>query len=575
MLKHSLLVGPGENKHHNMDFLYKKLGRRQQEPLKTVSLPDLDNPSQVKKFFTELREALVQEEWPENAEQAIECLLELSERGEGLGEVAQGWVAVVRRAQDTGFLQTVLYITVILAEHNNDSLQSKEFCQVCWEILEGEYTAIAQYSVLRVLQLVHQSLGEFLSDNSNKVNLLVDLLVESSEFVRNGKSHIEALILLKYIAVDTEICKLLGFQGIFESLLEIARSEEGVVRKDCLKLMTVCLSDFNKPLVMEMRNLVEELSELLGTSAGDAAAEFILTACRDSAGRTIAQNTEKFVGLAGGVVGVAFPLSSLDQSVPALELFQLIVEESASVAVGLLHLLIAEREALDAILTYALVGSLSGKTREIVSSLAKNYQLQAALFSKIAYRPGLFPSKPVPLFNSILNSYLEDPTHYSSATKLLENLLWNNEISKELGWNLKIDEESHTLFYKVTASLIANLPPEDYLHEIELVSAARLLLIWVDNSEEGCVRLTDSLNSYIPDILSYVLKEQGYGQAIVASLLGVLCVNSSQPHLFSLIMKHIEYTKYCKTIEFILNRKDFKSKEGSAELLLDAPYMSL
>lgn len=49
----------------------------------------------------------------------------------------------------------------------------------------------------------------------------------------------EGLELLKLlVGFDDELCKMLGFQGIFETLIDICIEEDDIVIKDCLDLMT-------------------------------------------------------------------------------------------------------------------------------------------------------------------------------------------------------------------------------------------------------------------------------------------------------------------------------------------------
>lgn len=169
---------------------------------------------------------------------------------------------------------------------------------------------------------------------------------------------------------------------------------------------------------------------------------------------------------------------------------------------------------------------------------------------------------------------MADVDHFPSVCRLLELMIWNNEVSKELCMGLKINQEEETLMDRLFQLFIKSMGSLEYPKDLLFASVCRLFMLWLSHYEEACVRLFELLNSYMPMILDYVTKDSGYSQSFCCCVLGSICLYSSNSVLSGMIMNNLGYTKYCMILEFVLNKKDFVSKERKRSFFVGESFLS-
>ena len=379
---------------------------------------------------------------------------------------------------------------------------------------------------------------------------------------------------MKFIAKsDEEICKMLAFQGLFESILEITKQEDGVILKDCLQLMKMLLSDFNKHFIREVPVIIERLKHLINSVAYNAALEFMIEACKDKQGKLISSNQVYFSKLIKEISSIAFPCSSYQQSRTALELISLLVHNNQSLVKTLLTLQVHSwHDFLDLVCSYCIQGQESSLTFELLWSMCKtNKEVQSSAVSKITCVPG-YKEDPhsVPPFNIVLNQCLEEHTNLNLLCKLLEMLILDNEVSKELATSLPIDTNSANLPQKVTTILTESLSAKKVT---SLVPVTRLLIALAHNSLVGSQCLQPNLETCIPLCLEYILEDQQIPQSLCACLVG--CIAMHAPHIQALVLKKIGYTGFCNTLEKLTSLQEFTKAEKQENLFLDHRTFSM
>lgn len=224
-------------------------------------------------------------------------------------------------------------------------------------MLKESSNSMQKFSVLKILSALPSSdlLPKYLNSEPDRVNFLLDTLKEPSDFLRNGKSYSESILLMKKIATNnSEISKLLAFQGIFEILTEIMTTEDSVIVKDCTELMKILMTDFNKNYIRELPCVYKTVSELLKSDYKETILEFILTVCTTDTNNPHTLNQQYFSRLVPQIITISYPNSG-QQTLTGLKILRIFLKFSSQSIHSLLE---AENvDTLDNILSYCALGA--------------------------------------------------------------------------------------------------------------------------------------------------------------------------------------------------------------------------
>ncbi|CAG9317707.1 unnamed protein product [Blepharisma stoltei] len=540
-------------------------------------IPDSDNQVQIQAFIKSMC-LLLTKEWKisEEFSKAIEFLSEHCEHSQDyiIKYLIPYWEDILKNSiQNPEQISPILDITQSCSEKFPNLFNNFNHLHQFLEILQGEFEPIDKHRILVTLRYISNCekslLSEFVLQNKSLLAILQEFLMSTADYLRN-----ESIILLRNISINNdELCKDLGFQGLFENLLEIIRLEEGKIIEDCLELMKTLLSEYNKNFIREISVLIERLRSLLvpGKKMSDKTLDFIIYACKDKSGKPISSNQMFFSELLPDIAILAFPQNPKEtQNLLAIELMSILLQGNLSLIKSIINPSHIELfELLESIPIYCLIGNCWKESFSLLWNLTKlNQDIQSAILSKITCMPGYVKTEnKIPSFNYILNEWLEDSILPERLTKLLELLLINNEISKELGANLPIDLNSGTLLLKVFNLLLENILTTS---SVKVLHYARLLLVWMNKSPSSCNKIRSDLDKNIELVLDYIQKEDGIAQCLCLCLLGIIGINNDDGMIIpKLALRKIGYTDACSIIDKLFKQKDFTKNEQKSDLWLE------
>ena len=429
-------------------------------------------------------------------------------------------------------------------------------------MLESSENPMHKFTVLKILQQLPQesSLPGYLNSEPNRVNYLLDTLKEPSEFLRNGKLYTESILLMKKIANNnSDICKLLAFQGIFEILCEIMRDEENIIVKDCTELMKTLLTDFNKNYIRELPCVLKTCSELLLGQYKENILEFLLCACTTDKSIPHPQNQLHFSRLVPKLLLISYPALE-NQSIPGLQLLQILLKSNSSSAQ---HLLNADQtDILDHILTHCVLSAHHPENiNTLWTLLSTSKQLPENLISKVTCTPGyIAPPNSLPLFNQVVNQTLsENSANIPSLCRTLELLIFANESSKQLAVHLPIDMVSGTVLSKVFSLLVESISQNSRY----IANLASLLVVWLHESPDTAVKLVGSIYNYLPQVISYLEKKTEIGQCFTSLVIGLICLYTNHKEIDKIVLKSVGYSEICAKLEFLYTVQEFNRIIGS------------
>lgn len=541
-----------------LDFL---LGKKQ-TIIDINNLPDIDNQDDIKTFLNSIKQNI--KDWIniEESKVIIEFLVEISEKYNIIEYISDVWVDTLNNSFNTEILQNMLDITLNTAEKNNKSFiinviytQNFDFLDFLWKVLEQSSNSMQKFTVLKILQTLSYDscLPTYLSKEPNRVNYLLDTLKEPSEFLRNGKIYTESILLIKKIADnDKDISKLLAFQGIFEILAEIMRNEDIVIVEDCMALMNIMMTDFNKNYIRELPCVYSILSDLVLTSSRDSALKFLVKACTIDGNTVYVPNQKHFSKMIDKVIHTAYPLAG-DQSKLGLKVLSILASSNPTATQSLLK---AENsDLLDAILTHCSLDKNSEENLGILWRLVNNNtQISENFISHVTCTPGYEETQgTLPIFNYLLQKTISTKSiNLPNLCQTLELLLYSNDSAKQLAEHLPIDLNSGTVMNKMLGLWIEELGVKGpYVFIL-----SRLFIVWVYDSPSTANKIVAHIYNYLPQILSY-LDTSGLDTCLVSLFVGLICLYCNPKEIDSVLIKKTGYSEMCNKIEYLNTLHEF------------------
>lgn len=359
---------------------------------------------------------------------------------------------------------------------------------------------------------------------------------------------------MRKIAVSNiDICKLLAFQGIFEVLCEIMRSEDGVVIEDCAELMKTLLTDFNKNYIRELPCVIQVSSELISSPYKDHIINFIFAACTTENDTVHIQNQSYFSKIIPQLFINAYP-NSEQQHLLSLKLLKLLLRSNSQ---GISFLLQADQnDLLDNIVTHCVLSKSFEENIEILFTLlVGTRQLSENFISKVTCAPGYVTIPHVlPIFNHVVNQIiLEKSEKIKNLCRIFEILLFANESSKQLAVHLPIDMVSGTLLNKIFNVLMECIGENS--KNTEAVSS--LLVVWLFESPETVMKLVPSVYNSLLQVINYLENKQGVGQCFVSLVIGLICLYAKLKDIDKLLIKKIGYSELCLKLELLYTIPEF------------------
>jgi hypothetical protein len=406
------------------------------------------------------------------------------------------------------------------------------------------------------------------------VNVLLDIIKEPSDFLRNECFEFMKVVTSK----DEDMCKLFAFQGLFEILLDIGQDEEDyIVSKDCINLINNLLSEFNKNFIREVPGLVVKLRPYLNTWAAKETIEFISKSLRDKKGELIGLNQLFFTPLLEDIIKYAFPCKiTYKQNKTSIALVQTLLLKNPKAQTKLMHLQIEGKyDFLDALLVYCIQGKYKDQSIHLLYLLvSENKDIQSSTLSKITARPGIIISTDsFPTFNQILNQSLEDSQPIDRLSKVLELLIYGNEMSKELALNLPLDIRSVSLMDKMSSALMIAM---DEGNSGRVLNLARLFIVWLLKSKPSSDAFLTLNYSYITTLCDYMTGKLDEAKSMVAGLLGTVAIYATEgKDSIAVVKSKFRYAEFCEVLEFISKKHETSKKELKDEIWINHEVLSI
>lgn len=377
---------------------------------------------------------------------------------------------------------------------------------------------------------------------------------------------------------DEEMCKLFAFQGLFEILLDIGQDEEDyIVSRDCINLMKNLLSQFNKNFIREVPGLIVKLRPYLNNWAPKESIEFVFQSLKDKHGEVISLNQLFFTPLLEDIIKYAFPCNNTyKQNKTSLALVQILLFKNSKAQNKLLHLQIKGKyEFLDALLVYCIQGKYKDQSISLLYHLvSESKDIQSSILSKITARPGVvITADSFPTFNHLLNQSLENSLSIDRLSKVLELLIYGNDMSKELALNLPLDIRSVSLLDKMSSALMIAIEENNIGRVVNL---ARVFIVWLLKSKPSSDAFLSLNYSYITTLCEYITGKLDESKSMVAALIGVIAIYATDgKDTIAVVKSKLKYAEFCEVLEFIAKKYDTHKKELKDEMWIDHEVLSI
>jgi hypothetical protein len=301
--------------------------------------------------------------------------------------------------------------------------------------------------------------------------------------------------------------------GLIDELMSLLATEEDYTAKESLVLLKAMMSPYSRQFIREVPGLPPALIRLVKLYTDEVIA-FVLAAILDDHQTVIPSNQVFFSQLLPAVAALALPaLATQIPHVPAQALLVVLITRNKLLVRKALNLQLGAFDLAEVAAGHALT---SAESRLFLSKLIQeSADVQPAVINKFTAIPGFEVSQgSVRPLNWLLLEAFGKPAKCIELCELLEMLVYDNPLSKELAQSLPIDMRSSTL-----RSQLSDL----FVREVSVPSSAlvsplaRLFFVWMDAGLAA--KVFDKVVSVLPQLAALM---QQPDSGLLSAFLGAL-----------------------------------------------------
>jgi len=510
-----------------------------------TDLPDPDNLAQLTRFYHKFAEVLNEPEWPEEIAKAAEYLLE---RVEASPEVLETyfkdcWLSALQRAE-ADLLQVFLDISCV--NPASQALQPQnEVANFCFNLLKSDAQPHLKLAALKLIGAMPRSEAALLA--------VIECLKDQTDFLRT-----ETLAYLKTAAEEGEgLHRVMCSLGILDELMGLLCQEEDYTVKESLGLLKALMSPYTRQVIREVPGLPPALSNLLNRFTDEVLA-FLHAALKDDHQEVIPSNQLFFSPLMPAVAALALPVTNSEvPNTQAQSLLHLLITHNKLLLKKALNLQLGSFDFIEVAACHALSFI---ESRAFLSKLIQESQdVQPAIVNKFTAIPGFEVTQgSIRPLNWLLLDSLGSANKCISLCEMLEMLVYDNALSKELAQNLPIDFKSSTLRSQLTDMFIREL---HFPNSPLVIPLARLFLVWTDAG--FAAKIFDKVVSVLPQILTYTQQNSDLG--FLSAMLGSLALQ--RPDEAAIFKSSISLQSWLKSLDTLTREKALDALAIKADLV--------
>lgn len=325
------------------------------------------------------------------------------------------------------------------------------------------------------------------------------------------------------------------------------------------------MSSYTRHIIREVPGLPPALANLLNTFPEEVLS-FLHSALTDDHGQIIPSNQVFFSQLMPTVAELALPSqASMNPNIAAQSMLHLLITHNKILIKKALNLQLGSFDLIEVAACHALT---SEDSRLFLSKLIQESpEVQPAIINKFTAIPGFEVTQgSIRPLNWLLLDSLGNTVKCKSLCEMLEMLVFDNTLSKELAQSLPIDMRSSTLRSQLCDTFIREL----YLPSSPLVvPLARLFFVWMDSG--FAAKLFDNVVSVLPQIFSHTQQNSDLG--LLSALLGAIAIQ--RPDEAVVFKSSISLQTWLKSLETFTREKALEALSLKADLTGSAGVITI